>query len=436
MGTLRERWRRVGLLDRDVGVGCAVFTVLRLWAVVGTTPIRFPDSASYAYVNLFGHATGGRLWTVPAFYAVIQDDHHRVVAQAVVGSVCWGALAFAVAHSLVNGALARIGAGAILLLGLCVQVTQWDQTILSESVSLSLGALLVATILWLRLRRSWSTIAAVLVVVALWIFARQLQVLLFIPVAVALIAWIVLRARRYVVVAVALTALGVWSGYATSQDKMHLEYDAHDIVEFRILQVPGGSNFIARTGMPDFALMKAEAARFAATGAYVGGTNSKVYLDPAWRRWVDKHFKRTFVDWVVHHPWWTIRLPLLDIPTALDGNPHYGAPRTTLPSPVQDLFWERTTGSFPFWAAISALIWTASLFRGRPGSLEWLAIGGIGISILWYYAAWHLSGSEVPRLSVPVAAFFRVSLLLLALGALDRMVAVGRDATDRRANAS
>jgi hypothetical protein len=375
-------------------------------------------------VNLFGHGTGGRLWTVPALYAVVQDDQHRVVAQAVIGSLCWGALAFAVAHSVINGALARVGAGIILLLGLCVQVTQWDQTILSESVSLSLGALLPATILWLRLRRTGWVVAAVFVALILWIFARQLQVLLFIPIAVVLIAWIVLRARRWVVVACALAALGVWSGYAAAQDKMHLEYDAHDIIEFRILQVPGGASFMARTGIPDFALMKVEAARFTATGAYVGGTNSKVYLDPAWRRWVDKHFTRTFADWVVHHPWWTIRLPVLDVPTALDGNPKYGVPRTTLPSPVQDLLWERSGGSFLFWVAIASLVWIASLFRSRPRNLEWLAVTGIGIAVVWYYAAWHLSGSEVPRLSVPAAAFFRLSFLLLVLGALDRLVAL------------
>ena len=421
VSALRRRWFGWDRLGRDVLLFCLGFALLRFWALAGRSPVRWPDSNSYFYVDFFGHAAGGRLWTVPVLYTTLPSDAARVAAQGLIGILCWSALAFAVARSLAHPVVARIGAIAILLLGLCIQVTEWDQTLLSESLAVSLGALLAAALLRTRLRRTWPVICATLVVLVLWMFARQVQVLVFLPVGVVTIGWMLLRARRYIAVAVALALIGVWGGYAAAQDKGNLEFGAHDILIFRILQTADGPAFIARSGMPDVPQLEKEASTYASAGTYLGGA-SKVYKDPRWQQWIDRHWSRLYLKWLIHHPVADIREPLSYANQLLSGFPNYASIRPVLPSTVQDLLWERASGDIPLWFGVTAVAWIASLRKRRPHSLDALAAGGIVISMFWYLAAWLLEPSELARLVIPAATMLRISLLLLLFTAIDRLV--------------
>lgn len=429
---MRLRLRGSDSLSHDVTVGCLVFALLRLGAVLGRPVIRYPDSDSYLYLDFFGKTAGGRLWTVPLLYTALPGDGARVLVQTLIGVACWSALAFAVARSVRHPFVARLGAAVTLLLGLCIQVTEWDQIILSESLALSLTALLTAALLRLRLRRTPQTIAAALVVLMLWIFARQLQAIVFIPVAVVLATWVLVRARRHALVALALVALAVWSGYALTQNKGHMQFGAHDIVQMRILQTPDGAPFLAGAGMPRLEALKREAADYAATGVYLGG-NSLVYQDPVWREWVDDHWTRTYAEWLVRHLGSTVRQPFNQTTLLLDGYPPYGSVRAVLPAPVQDLLWERATGAVPFWLALALLLWIVSLRNGRPGGLDLFAAASMLVCGIWFFAAWHLQVSELPRLMVPVGAAFRIAVALLILAALDRILSDRENRGSRQA---
>jgi len=48
------------------------------------------------------------------------------------------------------------------------------------------------------------------------------------------------------------------------------------------------------------------------------------------------------------------------------------------------------------------------------------------VTIVWYYVGWHLVGTELQRIMTPVAAALRMSLLILALAAVDRLVTAHR----------
>ena len=64
---------------------------------------------------------------------------------------------------------ARIAAfGAILLLGSCLDIGQWDRVIGTESFSISLGVLIVAATLWWWGRWSHAATAALCLLVVLW----------------------------------------------------------------------------------------------------------------------------------------------------------------------------------------------------------------------------------------------------------------------------
>jgi hypothetical protein len=407
-------------LTRDVTLACLVFAALRIAAVAGRPIVRWPDSDSYFHLDFLGRA-GARSWTVPLVFTALPSDRARVLGQVLVGIACWSALAMALARSVRHPVAARFGAALALLLGLCVQVTEWDQTILSESLSLSLTALLAALLLGSRQRRTSPAVVGLLIVLTLWIFTRQLQAIVYIPVAAVVVVWIALRARRHAVVAAVLVVLAVWSGYALSQDTRHLYYGAHDIASIRILQTADGPAYLASKHMPDLAALEKESAQQAATDVYVGA-NSKVYQDPVWRRWVDRHWTATFVGWLLRHPVWAFRQPLSDAASLLDDFPSYASPRMVLPGPVQDIVWERTTGGILFLIGLALLLWLASLRSGRPGRLDALAGAGLASCVIWYFAAWHLQASELPRLMIPVAAAVRIALVALLIASLDRVL--------------
>jgi len=394
----------------------AAFALLRLWAIVGQSPVRTFDSAGYFPISFTGDAV--RLWTVPVFYRALPGDGARVLAQVAVATVCWTALALAVAHSLRGRVLARAGALAILLLGLCAQVTQWDQFILSESLALSLGALLVAALLAFRLRPSSRLLAATLAVLVLWVFTRELHAGVFVVIAAVAIVWILVRSRRPVAIAVAvgIAALAAWGGYAaTGNESLHAQ-SAQQLIVTRILEDPAGRQFLADRDMPALDALVREAE----TGFL--GRRSPVLEDEAWRAWIDDKWDATYRRWLLRDPVAAIREPMGNFTTLLSGEPHWTPARPVLPSPLQDALWDRSAGDLPFWIAVALLVWLAASRRPRDGRLDAIGFGIAAACVPWYLLAWHLAPTQLDRLCVPIAAAFRIGLAIAILASLDRLL--------------
>ena len=409
------RIRRLDPRTRDVLCCCLAFAAFRVWAVAGFAPIRSHDTAGYFGISFIGHAT--RLWTVPLLYRALPSDSARVLAQMAIGIVCWSALALVVSHSVRHPILARAGAVAILLLGLSVQVTEWDEMILSESLALSLTALLVAAILWWRKERSSRTLAGVLVVLTLWVFTRELQAAVYLPLCALVIVWVLLRARRYVWLAAVLAVLGVWSGYAANGNDDILADNAHNLIVVRILPQPGAVSFFEHRGLPDIAILEREAAT-----RHFTGSRSVVKKDPVWTKWIKDHWTTSYAAWLMRDPVAILRRPLGNLDASLSGFPAYAPTQHVLPSPVQTALWSRSGGDLPFWFALAGVLWLASLRAKRRDNLDLWAAGIIGSTVLWYVIAWHLTVAELGRICVPIGAGLRVGLLLLMLASLDRIL--------------
>ena len=417
---VRTRVRIPGSLARDVGICCGAFVLLRAWASLGQTPKRYPDTITYLQFDLFGHDVD-RLWTVPLLFKALPSDAARTFAQFLIGVVCWSALAFAIAYSLRHPLVARLGAVLILVLGLCIQVTEWDQILLSESLALSLTSLLVACLLWVRLDPTPLRLGGLLVVLMLWVFNRQLQATIFIPIAVVAIVWILLRrrTRRFLIVAGAVVLLAAWGGYATANSSTNISrWNAHDLLVLRLFPSKQAESYFAEREMPLMAKLKQEASTHTDLGGF-----DPVLQDPQWLRWVDAHWASAYAGWLLRHPIHNVRVPLLDAPMELSGFVNYGPARPVLPAPVQDALWDRVPGGgdVPFWVAATIVLWLVSLRAGRPGSLDALGAGLLGVSVLWYYAGWHGVASDLLRILVPVASFLRITLIVIALAALDRL---------------
>lgn len=132
----------------------AAYLVLRAGAFYAVMPRAFPDSRGYLEVATHpiwsaDFVAGTRPWTLPLVWKLVPDsDLWRTKAQFGISIVCWLALACAMAQS-VRGRGYRIGVFAVVLIfSMSLSVIQFDTLLISESIAISLTALLLAAWLW------------------------------------------------------------------------------------------------------------------------------------------------------------------------------------------------------------------------------------------------------------------------------------------------
>ena len=198
----------------------AAFVLVRVGIGLGGRTFVAYDSFSYrvdplldrgSVLSLTGHAP--RLWGVPLFYALFPDDGSRVLAQWAIGTVAWAVLAWVVWTCLAHPAARVLGAGGVLLLGVLGPVTNWDFAILSESLSISLGVLVLALVLrWLTTGSRWA-LGGLTAVAVLWLFTRP-EIRLMVALLLVVIAGYAVR-RRTVAAAAAGAVLLVALVWAT-----------------------------------------------------------------------------------------------------------------------------------------------------------------------------------------------------------------------------
>lgn len=178
---------------------------MAIWA--GGKTFTSYDTFSYAYrddpvydrgplVSFTGHAP--RLWGAPLLYATLDSDPARAFTQWTIGTLAWATLATVLWHRLATTP-ARVLAGAgVLGLGVTPQVASWDLAILSESLSISLGILTLALLLWWsdpEIRHRGAALAALTACALWWTFTRP-EIRLMTAVVVLGVAWIGWREYR------------------------------------------------------------------------------------------------------------------------------------------------------------------------------------------------------------------------------------------------
>ena len=148
----------------------------------------------------------------PYFHAegnlVKQPGFDRVVNfQMWVSVFCWSFLAAVVFFRLRNGWVRLFAAGAVLVFGFSPQMADWDSLIMTESLSFSLFALLLALMIELafcfigspsrRVLRIWVILMVSTLITIFWVFLRDTNVY-FIPVTLLFLGILfVLAFRRW-----------------------------------------------------------------------------------------------------------------------------------------------------------------------------------------------------------------------------------------------
>jgi hypothetical protein len=432
----RGRWRRAGSLAAFedppplhhlvrswpwAGWLAAAIVLLRLVAVAGMRLYIYVDSGEYDRIDFSGDWR--RPWATPFLYWLIPGNARgMVVGQALLGAICWATLAFSAA-AWFRLRWSRIGvAVAIGALGCTTAVTNWDAAKLSESLGLSLTVLVIAA--WLNLLRRTELMTAVLVALATlpWLFVRQsllptAWLVILVAGSGAVVAWRRQRPGlpRTVRILACLTLVLAVETVVASATYSHNQEIVHEnllvIVSNRVATDPGRLAWFREHGMP-----------VPASGSL---DPTSLRSDPAFSHWVAHEGRRTYVRYLVTHPWYTATAPLDDFaavrqssadePVAsiamLSPPDSYATSRPVLPEQVEQVLFGQGDTGMVILLLVVVLGWTAASVRRR--SVRWtVPLSLIGLAFATLYAGWHGATPELGRLALVGATVLRIGLLL------------------------
>ena len=319
---MRGRWTVVAYV-----IVAAVWVALRASVFSTWRLIEFPDSESYLIkateplwdVDYF--VGSGRFFVVPAFYKLVfalngPDKEALTSAQFLLSLASWIALGWSVATQTRPGWLSVASFSAVLAFGLSTEVIQWDVMVLSESLSTSLFALLVAV--WIRLSKSVSNarVAAVIGMAMAWSLSREANSLLLLPLAIAALVWglwfLPGRRREQVRCAVlcgALVATFVGTA-AISGSGDRWVFPLLNVIGKRVLPSAERTAFYQSHGMP----MNAKLMEM--SGEFASGKNWAFYGAPelqGFRVWLHAEGKGVFARDLASNPVRTFLEPLENV---------------------------------------------------------------------------------------------------------------------------
>jgi len=417
------------------------YLLLQELIVLGLATPEYPDSPTYKQLSLTGHDR--RLPTVPLLYKIFPTDDLRIAAQIVLAAACWWVLA-SVASGMVRDRRVALGLRVVILtLGLLGAVASWNSAILSESIAISLTALLVAV--WLRYvqRPAWSTTAVVLVVTLFWTFTRQPHVLIDLLITVVALASVLAshdRKALRLVVALGLACITI-AGFVEIQNNREVS-DANigAMIQKRMLTSRSRTEWLVEHGMP----FDRTIAGYAGKPFHHYGSDNSRFVS-----WLHDHGQHTYLQFVVEHPDYTlidplpffsgeresIRHPNETLFGALQPNPtpsllsptvNYARHRDVLPTVVQELLWDQgQIGDVLTLAGIAFGLAFLAWKRWGPDRRVVVPVLLAALAIPQGYLVWLGGGEavgELDRLSMVTAVSLRIGLWLLLAFAADRFM--------------
>lgn len=423
--------------------------VLRVVATLGIAPTVYVDSAEYRGVALFGG--NRRPWTVPLLHAAVGDGTARVLAHAVLGAAAWCALAFVVARGLRHRAAQVVTSAAVMGTGLTTSVANYDATITSETVAVSLAVALFAA--WLHLASAPTPRAGVLLVLSavLFTFTRNDHPLLIAASALpaALVA-VRLRSRVWAGVAAALVVVAAWGIAAAERNDEIARFNLAMVMANRIVPDPELLDWFVDDGMP----LPDEAGK--------PGTDTTLAFasDRAWNRWASDEGRLTYARFLLTHPHHLLLEPWPDVlgvrSTSLEVRPRptvllspgdaYGRVHRVLPGAVESLLWGPDDAG-ALTVAVAGLAAVAVLRGGwrdlrrpsravtRLGPARCVAAGALVLAAGHLLLVWHASPIELGRLAMVPATLVHVGVLVLVAETADRQIVPNFPIGQTRTNA-
>jgi hypothetical protein len=451
-----------------------VYVGLRLAAFLPSSTRTFPDSGTYLHVAIQpllspDFLAGWRGWTVPLLYKLLPDsDAARSAGQLAISVACWLALAAVVARCVQRPAFRLVAFSLVLLFSLSVWITQWDRVILSESVAISLGAVVVAA--WLAVAGAnapgrWA-IVAVLATTLLWTFARDTNAYVALLAVPFVVGWIAFygASRPRILLASGLVAIFIVFALSLSRPGAQTRWEVPllDVIGTRVLTSETELEYFRAHGMPLPERLQALA------GEPLGSSELRplVEEDPrlgGFREWVHADGRGTLVTFLLTHPDRALAPVVRDreelFTVGPSSAPRAAAARSTsagwseaggygpissyrakmteplLPGPLAAAVYPPSIAALLAWlgATIVAAAWLA--WRGAARAVWLVPAVALLLQVPHAGLVWHGEPVEIPRHALQVGVMTRLSLLLLSIFLIDAALGLGRrDATRRRAS--
>jgi hypothetical protein len=398
-----------GLVSVYVVARAGGFSNIHIWTT--DTPSYEETAAQPLFsVSFLG---GTRSLTVPLVYKAVSSPDAQIVVQLVISTLCWLVLAVAVARA-IRHELVRIPAFAtVLAFSLIREVTLWDTYRLSESLTFSLMALMLAA--WLELVRRPSPLraAAVLVVLFFWTFARDSNAYVVLVLAtLAAVSMVDTRWRR-LKLALAVGCASIFAAsFASAEAGKRWQLPVKDVVFRRVLETPDMSRYFAEHGLP------------------VEGN----WTVPPWL----EQARGVYAGYLVRHPGYTLAAPFHGRQEALYSTPNNlrsvlvpdlgpyntneGIGFMRPPHVLRQIFFQQDLRALLALVAGAAAVAIAVGGRVRP-ELVWIVpVVILATTYPHLLVVWHFSGYEVDRHALQAAILLRLGAFLLFLFALDRAV--------------
>jgi hypothetical protein len=420
--------RRGELADRALGAigapafplyaGLAALYVVARAGTFANVAVTVTDTPSYEETAAHplwsvGFLGGVRPFTVPLLYKAITTADGRIVAQLVISTLCWLALAASVARSVQHPLLQPVAFTVPLAMSLTRDVFIWDVLLLSESLTFALMALLVAAWLWLVRHPTPARAAVVLMVLLLWTFTRDSNAYVVLAVAVLVALSLVDQRHRRMKLALLAGCVSIFgAGVASAEAGKRWLLPVKDVVFRRVIETPEMSRYFARHGLT---------------------TEGNWTLTP----WLEQA-RGVYVGYLLRHPGYVLTAPfhgrqeaLYSTPDNLksllqpdlanyDTNSGLGFMRS--PQELGPIFFPRRFDVL--FALLGASVALAALVAARAGP-ETVWIVPVGILLTTYphlLAVWHFSGYEVDRHALQAGLLLRLAAFLLLLFAVDRVL--------------
>ncbi len=216
-------------------------------------------------------------------------------AQFTIAVAAWILLAAVAAHvsRSVAGKVAAVV--TVLLLGSCLDVVQWDRLIGTESLTISLGVLLISAWYLVHERFTPWRMTFVVVLTVLWGMLRDANAIVVGVVGVALGLWMLVhrsrvRGRVFAVAGVCLVTLVL--SFVSGDIGARWEEPVKNVVTMRVLLSPERRDFFLAHGLPlDRRQVRSVAGRCVnPAGAFF----CKKVTDPAFYDWIDHHARAVY----------------------------------------------------------------------------------------------------------------------------------------------
>ena len=418
-----------------------LYAAVRVWELGASSPRLLPDTIEYQRIAdlplSLAFFSELKPWAVPLLYKLLPGTAavSVPVAQLLISIAAWLVLAFAFGRCFTEGRLRLLATALVLAFSCSPLVAQWDGVLLSESLSLSLLALVLACAIELARAPRLAAVAALLVTGVLWAATRDANVYAFLLLAPALVypLW---RRRRTLAVTLAvgtaaILTLSAWSASSPRRWELLLI----DNVDQRVLADPSARDYFRGRGMPFQSDLRR---RLYASRRPL----SRFDRDPelrSFRGWLRRSGRSTYADYLVSHPRTTLEQPLgrvglLLSPVGLD---FYRPPRfrSLLPRPLDRLLFPRSGRTT---LLLLALATVGALGLGCASRTKALVpLAGAASVIPLAVLIWDSEPREVPRHELVPTVLTRLSLLALCLLIAQELAArTGRAERPARARAA